>query len=98
MSSDPSAPVKRDCYIGWDDYFMSVAVLSAFRSKDPNRQVGALTLTLTLTTLALAPTLALALTPTPTLTLTGRWARASSRRTCASSASGTTASLGVRAN
>ena len=41
MSSDPSAPVKRDCYIGWDDYFMSVAVLSAFRSKDPNRQVGA---------------------------------------------------------
>ena len=41
MSSDPAAPRKRDCYIGWDDYFMSVAVLSAFRSKDPNRQVGA---------------------------------------------------------
>ena len=41
MSSDPKLGVKRDCYIGWDDYFMSVAVLSAFRSKDPNRQVGA---------------------------------------------------------
>ena len=39
MSSDPKLGVKRDCYIGWDDYFMSVAVLSAFRSKDPNRQV-----------------------------------------------------------
>ena len=40
MSSDPAAPVKRECYLGWDDYFMAVAVLSAFRSKDPNRQVG----------------------------------------------------------
>tara|TARA_B110001452_G_scaffold141318_1_gene117511 strand:- start:2081 stop:2857 length:777 start_codon:yes stop_codon:yes gene_type:complete len=41
LSKDPDATTRRDCYIGWDDYFMSVAVLSAFRSKDPNRQVGA---------------------------------------------------------
>eukprot|EP00966_Prymnesium_polylepis_P282849 6535452-Prymnesium_polylepis.1 len=41
MSKDPTATCKRDCYIDWHDYFMSVAVLSAFRSKDPNRQVGA---------------------------------------------------------
>lgn len=27
--------------ISWDEYFMSVAKLSAFRSKDPNTQVGA---------------------------------------------------------
>ncbi len=27
--------------ISWDQYFMSVAKLSAFRSKDPNTQVGA---------------------------------------------------------
>jgi len=40
-SKDPLATTKRDCYIDWDDYFMSVAVLSSFRSKDPNRQVGA---------------------------------------------------------
>ena len=33
--------MKRESYIDWDDYFMSVAMLSAFRSKDPNRQVGA---------------------------------------------------------
>lgn len=25
----------------WDDYFMALAFLSAMRSKDPNRQVGA---------------------------------------------------------
>eukprot|EP01064_Diplonema_japonicum_P038942 TRINITY_DN9627_c1_g2_i1.p1 TRINITY_DN9627_c1_g2~~TRINITY_DN9627_c1_g2_i1.p1 ORF type:complete len:250 (+),score=49.19 TRINITY_DN9627_c1_g2_i1:83-751(+) len=31
----------RDDYITWDEYFMSVAVLSGHRSKDPNRQVGA---------------------------------------------------------
>ncbi len=27
--------------ISWDEYFMSVAKLSAYRSKDPNTQVGA---------------------------------------------------------
>lgn len=32
---------KRQNYLSWDDYFMSVASLSAFRSKDPNTQVGA---------------------------------------------------------
>ena len=32
---------KRDNYIGWDSYFMGVAMLSAQRSKDPNTQVGA---------------------------------------------------------
>jgi len=32
---------KRDDYIGWDSYFMGVAMLSAQRSKDPNTQVGA---------------------------------------------------------
>ena len=28
-------------YLSWDEYFMSVAFLSAMRSKDPRRQVGA---------------------------------------------------------
>lgn len=32
---------KRSKYMSWDDYFMGVAVLSGFRSKDPNTQVGA---------------------------------------------------------
>ena len=32
---------KRTDYITWDEYFMSVAMLSAMRSKDPNTQVGA---------------------------------------------------------
>ena len=32
---------KRTDYISWDEYFMSVATLSAMRSKDPNTQVGA---------------------------------------------------------
>lgn len=32
---------KREDYITWDEYFMSVAMLSAQRSKDPNTQVGA---------------------------------------------------------
>ena len=32
---------KRENYLSWDDYFMSVAFLSAMRSKDPNTQVGA---------------------------------------------------------
>ena len=26
---------------GWDDYFMSIAILSSMRSKDPSTQVGA---------------------------------------------------------
>ena len=32
---------KRTDYLSWDEYFMSVAMLSAMRSKDPNTQVGA---------------------------------------------------------
>lgn len=32
---------KREDYIDWDTYFMLVAKVSAFRSKDPNTQVGA---------------------------------------------------------
>lgn len=32
---------KRKNYISWDEYFMSVAKLSAMRSKDPSTQVGA---------------------------------------------------------
>lgn len=32
---------KREGYISWDEYFMSVAKLSSMRSKDPNTQVGA---------------------------------------------------------
>lgn len=31
---------KRQDYISWDEYFMSVAKLAALRSKDPNSQVG----------------------------------------------------------
>uniref|UniRef100_A0A0E0C848 dCMP deaminase n=1 Tax=Oryza meridionalis TaxID=40149 RepID=A0A0E0C848_9ORYZ len=37
----PFDPAKREGYISWDDYFMAIAFLSAERSKDPNRQVGA---------------------------------------------------------
>ena len=33
--------LKRNNYLSWDEYFMSVALLSAQRSKDPSRQVGA---------------------------------------------------------
>lgn len=33
--------LKRKNYLSWDEYFMSVALLSAQRSKDPNTQVGA---------------------------------------------------------
>ncbi len=33
--------MKRNDYISWDEYFMGIAVLSAFRSKDPGTQVGA---------------------------------------------------------
>ena len=32
---------KREGYITWDEYFMGIALLSAYRSKDPNTQVGA---------------------------------------------------------
>jgi dCMP deaminase len=32
---------KREGYLSWDEYFMSVAILSSLRSKDPNTQVGA---------------------------------------------------------
>jgi len=32
---------KREDYLSWADYFMSVAFLSAMRSKDPSSQVGA---------------------------------------------------------
>ena len=32
---------KRLDFLSWDEYFMSVALLSAMRSKDPNTQVGA---------------------------------------------------------
>jgi len=32
---------KRQEYLSWEDYFMSVAFLSAMRSKDPSTQVGA---------------------------------------------------------
>ncbi|XP_024401391.1 uncharacterized protein [Physcomitrium patens] len=38
---DPYNPSKRQGYLSWDDYFMAIAFLSAKRSKDPNRQVGA---------------------------------------------------------
>lgn len=31
---------KRNDYISWDEYFMGIAMLSSFRSKDPNTQVG----------------------------------------------------------
>jgi dCMP deaminase len=32
---------KREDYISWDEYFMGIAMLSSYRSKDPNTQVGA---------------------------------------------------------
>jgi len=32
---------KRDNYLSWDEYFMSIVKLSEERSKDPNTQVGA---------------------------------------------------------
>lgn len=38
---DPYDPRPRNTYLSWDDYFMAVAFLSAERSKDPNKQVGA---------------------------------------------------------
>lgn len=33
--------MKRQDYFSWDEYFMSIAILSAERSKDPGTQVGA---------------------------------------------------------
>lgn len=33
--------MKRIDYISWDEYFMGVALMSAYRSKDPGTQVGA---------------------------------------------------------
>ena len=39
--ADPFDPSPRANYLNWDDYFMNVAFLSAQRSKDPNKQVGA---------------------------------------------------------
>lgn len=33
--------MKRTDYLSWDEYFMSIAMLSAMRSKDPSTQVGA---------------------------------------------------------
>ncbi|HOB20190.1 MAG TPA: dCMP deaminase family protein [Candidatus Atribacteria bacterium] len=32
---------KREDHITWDDYFMGIAILSGYRSKDPATQVGA---------------------------------------------------------
>ena len=32
---------QRNDYLEWEDYFMSIAILSSNRSKDPNKQVGA---------------------------------------------------------
>lgn len=32
---------SRKGYLSWDEYFMSIAKLTAMRSKDPNTQVGA---------------------------------------------------------
>ena len=36
-----SIKTPRKDYLGWDEYFMEIAKLSARRSKDPNTQVGA---------------------------------------------------------
>ena len=33
--------MKRTDYLSWDEYFMSIAMPSAMRSKDPSTQVGA---------------------------------------------------------
>ena len=32
---------KRSDYLSWDEYFMGIAILSSYRSKDPNTPVGA---------------------------------------------------------
>ena len=39
--STKSRVLKRENVVPWDDYFMSIAFLSAMRSKDPSTQVGA---------------------------------------------------------
>jgi hypothetical protein len=36
----PSVLLRLRSFLSWDDYFMSLAFLSAERSKDPNKQVG----------------------------------------------------------
>ncbi len=41
MTTPYTLTEKRTGYLSWDEYFMSVALLSAQRSKDPNTQVGA---------------------------------------------------------
>lgn len=41
VAGQPAGTGKRTDYLVWDDYFMSVAFLSAMRSKDPSTQVGA---------------------------------------------------------
>ncbi len=41
MNTPDTQTKKRTDYLSWDDYFMSVALLSAQRSKDPSTQVGA---------------------------------------------------------
>ncbi|XP_022650011.1 deoxycytidylate deaminase-like isoform X2 [Varroa jacobsoni] len=42
VSARSRSPEKaRSDYLRWEDYFMSLAALSARRSKDPNTQVGA---------------------------------------------------------
>ncbi|KAK9797790.1 hypothetical protein WJX73_004903 [Symbiochloris irregularis] len=39
--ADPFETAPRSGYLTWEEYFMAVACLSAQRSKDPNKQVGA---------------------------------------------------------
>lgn len=36
-----SSNKKRDDYLSWNEFFMSIAILASARSKDPNTQVGA---------------------------------------------------------
>lgn len=33
--------MKREDYISWDEYFMGLALMASYRSKDPNTAVGA---------------------------------------------------------
>ena len=41
MEQHQTTEKRTDGVLSWDDYFMSVAFLSAQRSKDPSTQVGA---------------------------------------------------------
>lgn len=41
IMTSPDKTTKRKDYLSWDEYFMSVAILSSLRSKDPNTRVGA---------------------------------------------------------